>query len=290
MRDTKRRLFKFSLYDRTGIIEYLEKQAKDGWMLEKIDNNGFKFRRIDPKNLHFAITYLPTLTEFTPLPNDEQMNLFDFCGHTGWKSIESTLQLQVFYNENENPIPIETDALIELETIHKTGKKSFILTGYLFVFVAALQLFSAFLRPCDIYNVTFIILWTVLLIAHSTELLRYYSWRKKALKNAMNDGSFTSSKSNVVFKNILTVFLLISLLLMFVSAAFEFGSSIIIYIILNVLVFFLAISGIIHLSKMMRNNGVSEKTNKAITISLVVVVTILTVTVTSVVAIIPQII
>lgn len=286
MKYTKRRLFKFSLYDRTGIIEYLEKQAKGGWMLEKIDNNGFKFRRIEPKNLHFAVTYLPELSEFTPLPNDEQMKLFDFCEHTGWKSIESTLQLQVFYNESENPIPIETDALIELETIHKAGKKSFLLTGYLFVFVAALQLFSAFLRPCNIYNVTFIILWTVLLIAHSTELIRYYCWRKKALKNAMTDGSFTPSKSNVLFKNILTGFLLISLLLMFVSVAFEFGASLIIYIILSVLVLILSVSGVVYLSRTMRNNGVSEKINKIVTISLVVVATVFSVTITSVVGII----
>lgn len=290
MKDTKRRLFRFSLYDRTGIAEYLVNQAKNGWMIEKIDNYGFKFRKTEPKKLSFAITYLPELSEFTPLPNGEQMKLFDFCEHTGWKSIESTLQLQVFYNENENPIPIETDALIELETIHKAGKKSFLLTGYSFVVVAALQLFSAFLRPCNIYNVTFIILWTVLLVAHSTELIRYYCWRKKALKNAMTDGSFTPSNSNVLFKNILTVFLLISLLLMFVSAAFEFGASLIIYIILSVLAFFLAISGILHLSRKMRNNGVSEKTNKIVTIFLVVAAAVFTVTITSIVGIILSII
>ncbi|MBR6506336.1 MAG: DUF2812 domain-containing protein [Clostridia bacterium] len=290
MKNTKRRMFRFSLYDRTGIVEYLEDQAKSGWVIEKIDNFGFKFRKIEPKDLHFSVTYLPELSEFTPLPDDKQMKLFDFCEHTGWKSIESTLQLQVFYNENDDPVPIETDALIELENIHKAGKKSFLLTGYLFVIISVLQLLSAFLRPCDIYNVTFIILWSVLLIAHSTELIRYYYWRKKALKNAMTGGCFTPSKSNVWFKNILTVFLLLSLLMLFVSSAFEFGLPIVVFIILNVSVLFLAVSGVLHLSKAMRNDGVSEKTNKIITISLIIIVTVFTVSIISFIGILLQII
>ena len=285
MKDTKRRLFRFSLYDRTGIAEYLVNQAKNGWMIEKIDNYGFKFRKTEPKKLSFAITYLPEFSEFTPLPNDGQIKLFEFCEHTGWKNIESTLQLQVFYNESENPIPLETDALVELETIHKAGKKSFLLTGYLFVVVAALQLFSAFIRPCNIYNVTFIILWTVLLVAHSTELIRYYCWRKKALKNAMTDGSFTPSNSNVLFKNILTVFLLISLLLMFVSAAFEFGALIVINIILGVLLLLLSVSGVLYISGVMRSSGISENTNRAITITLIIFATIITITITTVLGI-----
>ena len=106
----------------------------------------------------------------------------------------------------------------------------------------------------------------------------------------MTGGSFTPSNSNVLFKNILTVFLLILLLLMFVSAAFEFGASLIIYIILSVLAFFLAISGILHLSRKMRNNGVSEKINKIVTIFLVVAAAVFTVTITSVAVIILSII
>ena len=285
MKDTKRRLFRFSLYDRTGIAEYLVNQAKNGWMIEKIDNYGFKFRKTEPKKLSFAITYLPEFSEFTPLPNDGQIKLFEFCEHTGWKNVESTLQLQVFYNESENPIPLETDALVELETIHKAGKKSFLLTGYLFVFVSALQLFSTVLKPFNIYSITHTILWSVLLIAHSLELIRYYKWRKKALKNAEIDGSFTPSKSNLILKNILTVFLIIALLFMLVSAAFEFGSLIVINIIPGVLLFLLSVSGVLYISGVMRSSGISENTNRAITITLIIFATIITITITTVLGI-----
>lgn len=285
MKDTKRRLFRFSLYDRTGIAEYLVNQAKNGWMIEKIDNYGFKFRKTEPKKLSFAITYLPEFSEFTPLPNDGQIKLFEFCEHTGWKNVKSTLQLQVFYNESENPIPLETDALVELETIHKAGKKSFLLTGYLFVFVSVLQLFSTVLKPFNIYSITYTILWSMLLIAHSLELIRYYKWRKKALKNAEIDGSFTPSKSNLIFKNILTVFLIIALLFMLVSAAFEFGSLIVINIILGVLLLLLSVSGVLYISGVMRSSGISENTNRAITITLIIFATIITITITTVLGI-----
>lgn len=50
----------------------------------------------------------------------------DFCAHTGWQLACTSAQLQIFYNERENPIPIETDPELELQAIHASAKKGFI--------------------------------------------------------------------------------------------------------------------------------------------------------------------
>ena len=49
MKNTKRCFVLFSFYDRTGIENYLEKQAENGWMLDRITALGWQFKRIEKK-------------------------------------------------------------------------------------------------------------------------------------------------------------------------------------------------------------------------------------------------
>ena len=130
----------FTFYDRTGIQKMLEKKAQQGWMLEKIGSYAWKFRRIEPAKIHFAVTYFPNASQFDPHPSEEQQRLWDFCEHTGWHLAASNAQLQVFYNKAENPVPIETDPQIELENIHRTMNKSVIPSYILLIFIGFLML------------------------------------------------------------------------------------------------------------------------------------------------------
>jgi len=109
MKNTKRRLEPLSFFNHTGISRHLEKMAAKGWMIEKIVNTGWVYRRIEPKNIHFAVSYFPKASEFDPEPSEEQKMFHDFCAHTGWQLACTSAQLQIFYNERENPTPIETD-------------------------------------------------------------------------------------------------------------------------------------------------------------------------------------
>ena len=55
MKNTKRRIEPLSFFNHTGISRHLEKMAAKGWMIEKIVNTGWVYRRIEPKNIHFAV-------------------------------------------------------------------------------------------------------------------------------------------------------------------------------------------------------------------------------------------
>ena len=57
MRQTKYVVTQFTFYDRTGIQRMLEKQARKGWLLESIHPFAWKYRRIEPKKLHFAVIH-----------------------------------------------------------------------------------------------------------------------------------------------------------------------------------------------------------------------------------------
>ena len=49
MKNTKRRIEPLSFFDHTGISGHLERMAAKGWMIEKIINTGWVYRRIEPK-------------------------------------------------------------------------------------------------------------------------------------------------------------------------------------------------------------------------------------------------
>ena len=204
MRNTKRRLELYSFYDHTGIALHLEKMAEKGWFIERITSTGWVYRRIEPKKLRFAISYYPKASEFDPEPTGEQKMFHDFCEHSGWIFVTNSAQMQIFYNERENPVPIETEPALELETIHRAAKKNFLpayfvllaislLNGVLFIsrlmgdpiglLSSAASLFTGFAL-------------TMLLLLCIAELSRYFSWRSKARKAAERD-EFLETSGNV---------------------------------------------------------------------------------------------
>ena len=126
MKQTKKVFAYFVPFDTTGIQAFLEKQARKGWMLEKTGGAIWNFRRIEPKNVHFSVVFFPNASAFDPAPSEAQQSFFDFCEHTGWKLASSDGKRQIFYNEAADPTPIETDAALEVDTIHRAAKKDYL--------------------------------------------------------------------------------------------------------------------------------------------------------------------
>ena len=138
----KRQLFLFSFHDRTRIEKHLEKMAKNGWMLEKVGDFFWHYHRIEPQDLHFSISYFPDATEFDPYPSEKQEILRDFCEHAGWKFVASSAQMEIYCNEAENPVPIETDARTELDVIHKAAKKSVLPTHASLLLISLINIWN----------------------------------------------------------------------------------------------------------------------------------------------------
>ena len=212
MRKTKHVIAQFTFYDRSGIQKFLEEQAQKGWQLEKIGNFTWKFRRIEPKKLHYAVTYFPKASIFDPGPSESQKRLQEFCAHGGWILVGTTAQMQVFYNEAEDPVPIETDSLIELENIHESAKKSFLPSYYLLLAVCILQMGMFFWQlhhaPLNTLssnlNLFPAFCWAGLFLECVFEMVRYFLWHRRALAAAQTDGSFVKTRG---FRNVQLVLL-----------------------------------------------------------------------------------
>ena len=219
MKDLKHRLETFSIYDHSGIEKHLERMAEKGWLLKEIKRFTWVYHRMEPKKLHFAVTYYPKASDFDPEPLEGQMIYRDFSAHTGWIFVCQSGQMQIFFNEKEEPVPMETDPVIEVENVHRAVKKSVLLPYSLLLAISVLQIVMFFIRlsedPARILSSTpylaFIIAYILMFLLCAVELGGYFLWYFKAVKAAEN-GEFLETRSHVLFQKILAgiaVFILI---------------------------------------------------------------------------------
>lgn len=224
MKELKRRLETFSFYDHTGIEKHLEDMAEKGWLLLKINRFTWVYRHIEPKKLHFAVTYYPKASEFDPEPQEGQLIYQDYSAHTGWKFICSSAQMQIFYNEEEEPIPMETDPAIEVQTIHKAAKKGFLLSYFILLAIAVLDtaLFVSRLLgdPIGLLSSTTQLAtgfcWALMFLLCVIELGGYYGWRRKAIK-AAESGDFLDTRSHALFQKIILTPAIIALIYVLIN-------------------------------------------------------------------------
>lgn len=197
MKNTKRRYEVFSYFDCTGIAAHLTKMAEKGWLVEKLSNFGWTYRRIEPKKITFYVSYFPKASEFDPEPTEAQKMFYDFCRHTGWELAAQSAQMQIFYNEQENPIPIETDPMVEVETIHRAAKRSFFPSYIVLLLISAWNGFLFVSRllgdPIGLLSSASYLFsgfaFTILSLLCVIEMSGYFIWYVKAKKAAV-DGKF----------------------------------------------------------------------------------------------------
>ena len=216
MKDKKSVYAAYAFYDRTGIQNFLEKKARQGWMLKSFSGDTWKFTRIEPRELHFCISYYPAawnVERDSPLSQQRQ-EFVNFCEHGGWKLICFSGAMHIFCSEEENPTPIETDAMLEMETIHKATKKTYLYTRIpIVVLLAIVAILHVLTLPYRTERIEMlrdlldIALYSLLALYYGLEVFLYYAWRRKALAAVCAGSGFTETRSNPYTTLILLILL-----------------------------------------------------------------------------------
>ncbi len=201
MRKTKRRIEFFRFYDYQGIARHLEKMAQKGWMISKISNYFWTYRRIQPTPLRFAVTYFPEASDFNPEPTEHQQDFMEYCQAAGWQFTTQWAQMQIFYNENLNAVPLETDEFSRLENIHRCMRKNFLPGNFLLlglmILLLVLQLITASedLAFSLASNSRLIVIALPLLaiVDVGIALIGYYLWRRRSQRSIARGGSCIES-------------------------------------------------------------------------------------------------
>ncbi len=278
MKDIKYRFEQFAFYDHDAIKERLEAMALQGWLIEKPGNFIWRYRRIEPKKLHVAVTYFPNASEFDPGPTEGQQMMEQFAKKDGWKIAARWGQMQIFYNEAEEPTPIETDAVTQVETIHRAMRKNMLPTHFILLALCIYQLcFSVvdfiydsvdFLSaPASLYMVPS---WILILIPIIIEICFYFSWYKKAKTIAEERDEFLSIKRNHAGSYILLLLSLLIIIIAFVSSGITFAAMLIWIVVMGVIIFTVNM-----LKNRMKRKGVSRNLNRFMSIGITFILTLI---------------
>lgn len=132
MRQRKRMWRRFAFFDRTGIVRFLEREAGKGWVLEDISGVRWTFRRGEPKPAHVWVMGLPQ-DLYDPRPSPQLEELTELGAHTGWHLTVTTPWMQVFYNWQEDPLPMDTDLVAQVEGMHRGFGKTVLRGSWLWL-------------------------------------------------------------------------------------------------------------------------------------------------------------
>ena len=271
MRQTKSIIPTFEFHDRTGIQKYLETQARKGWMLESLGKYIWKFRREEPKNLHYAVVYFPDADLFDPGPGEEEEIFREFCAHSGWTLAGANAQMQIFRTERENPTPIETDPVLEVENIHRAMKKGGLAGYWLLILSAVLQLVvqgMAIRRNVLQYlshnlNLLMAATWSILLFMLVYHLVHYYRWYRKAVIMAREQNVFPETRSARLLTNALTALLGLGFLVVIVTMENR-GHALLLILSVAAVYGIMALTELVR--KKMQNEGWDAHTNRKTTL------------------------
>ena len=213
MKTTKREWMPlYSYLDRTAITAHLSDMAAQGWMLEKIGGWSWRYRRMEPKKLRFAVTFFPAASQFDAVPSERLETYRDYCTAAGWVLAAESAQVQIFYSEDENAVPIETDPAVELANIRRCVKRGFVGSYWalltLSLFQILFQCYQIWTDPVDTLSSTAslaaVLNWLPLDVLILAELTRYYRWQRKA-QTAADAGSPLPDLRSMRWLNILVM-------------------------------------------------------------------------------------
>ncbi len=196
MKTKKAELMVRSFWDHSGLEQHLEEMAAQGWMLDRIGSL-MHYRRMEPAKLRFCITYCANASVYDPGPTPQEQELQEYSAFAGWTLAASSGQMQVYYTDQEDAIPLETDPLMEVENIHKTAKKTVFVQDLIFLLLGLFWLgikgWECITDPAeslsDPTTLGTLAIYCVLIVICLADLGAYLRWRGKALQ-AATQGEF----------------------------------------------------------------------------------------------------
>ena len=277
--NTKRELFLFSFYDHTGITRHLEAMAARGWMLTAVSTGTglWRYRKMPPRKLRFAVTYFPKASQFDAAPGEGQQSFLDYCKAAGWTFVAQRSQMQIFCTEAEDPIPLDTEPAVQVENIHRAMKANYLISQCL-ILALALFYFATLAhrlvtRPLDFLSSASSLFSSgcmLLLLAQSLiELVTYFRWHRRAQRCAEEEGRFLPTRGNRWLQS----GMLWALAVMSLFYLPSLDSGYLGFFLTYLAVFFLCIGAGQLLQFAMKKGGVKTAVNRVVTLTFVGVLT-----------------
>lgn len=232
MRQTKREPMWYEFYQDADIAEHLEKMAARGWRLEKTGNL-WRYRRAEPAQLRYAVTYFSEASEFNPGPTEYEETLREYCAAAGWDFVAGWHQMLIFSTGRGDAPSIETEGAVKLEAVHRAMKKNFLPGNFtllaLFGFNLVMQLRAAALHwprfLADGVQLGAALLMLALAGHFASSLISYFLWRRAAKRSVERGEPCPARRSRFgrARQILLLAAALAVLFLMYIPATLRYG-------------------------------------------------------------------
>lgn len=188
MKSTVRRRMHYRYYQSSAIEQRLENLAKQGLFLEQIGSFFWKFKRGEPRQVKYTVTYYSEASIVQPEETKNQETYFDYAREVGWNFVTQFNQMQVFISEQEHAEPFETDEREKLSNIKRCMNKSFLPSIIILILVFMLNVFVQYQSyrtdPTEFFTDTFGLFPLVFLIPailyYLYILISYFVWCKQS--------------------------------------------------------------------------------------------------------------
>ena len=234
MRNTKREFCSYLIFDYRGVEAHLSQMAARGWRLEKIGPWFWTYRRAEPAQVAYAVTYLPSVSQFSPEPSADRENLEELCAAAGWEPVAEWVQMQVFANERPDPVPLETEESVRLEVVHRSMKKNFlpwnVVALALALVMVGLQIKTLLTDPYSLLSSTNLFpsfVWELLLVLQAGNLLWYGRWLRRSRRSVAQGGACADVGPGLRRFNLVILWLVLAMAALFlVSTLLTTGAEI----------------------------------------------------------------
>lgn len=270
MKDIKKRFEIFSFYDHMGMERHLEEMAKQGWILERLTNSRWVYRRAEPQRVHVTVSYDCRRSVFDPDGKEGERE--EMFRHTGWKLVASSGKMQIFYNWEEDPLPLETDPVTEVESLHKAMRQSYL---PIYVMYLVLGLFWTYdlavnfaFNPIGLLSGSLGIYrgvcGAILLLMVAVELVGYYRWRHRALHTA-EQGVFLETKGHGRLQQVALCAVLIAFVIWVLDGMLSKDEALQITVYFSLILLLLVAVVVPAFRDLLKRRGVSRRNNRIAT-------------------------
>lgn len=276
----KKRIYRpafYSFYDAQGIAAHLERMAARGWMIDSLSGALWRYRAMEPAQLHFAVTYFPKASTFDPGPTEGQQVFADYCAQVGWEPAVRWGQMQIFCTDQRDPIPLETEPVAQVENIRAAMRRNFLPGMLAMLALAIFQMVFFFWRmytdPLDVLGSPISLLssaiWLPIALMALLELFAYARWLPRA-RRAAREGRMlhlrTWRYASFAFVSILFA---VELLFLLTTSRRE-----LVYFLFGVVLVVLVCVLTAAATNALRGLGASRRVNRAVSIGICVAVTL----------------
>lgn len=199
MKGTKRKLEFFAPYDYDGMTDHFEQMAADGWLIVGVKGNLWKYKKIQPQKLKFAVTHFEYFTVNEAAPDNGQNEFLEMCTQSGWQLTAQYKNMMVFVADDENTVPLETDPVVQLKNINKSVKAMFeaknVIILFNFIHRTVLRMPDILQGKTQIDH-TVLLLLMLLFVVVNIDTVDYIKWYKKANIVLNEQGIFYQHTTN----------------------------------------------------------------------------------------------